>query len=228
MTTLELYFAPSTCARVPLIALEEIGLPYKTRLVRFMMGEHKSADYRKLNPKGKVPTLLIGQQALTENVAILSYLNSQFPESGLLPPCDDETARLEQIADLCFCATTLHPLVTRIRLPSFIAGPANALDVWEKACSDMAEYFQVVENRLQKDPWWYGQSWSVMDAYLNWVFWRVEGAGFNTSPYSAFCEHAAKMKMRPSVIRAMEIEQEATELLRSEGLEFTPPPLPER
>jgi len=35
MLTLTLHFAPDTCARVPLIALEEIGCPYKIEIVAF-------------------------------------------------------------------------------------------------------------------------------------------------------------------------------------------------
>jgi hypothetical protein len=38
MTNITLYFAPDTCARVPMTALEEIGLPFKTELVAFVRG----------------------------------------------------------------------------------------------------------------------------------------------------------------------------------------------
>jgi len=48
-----LYFAPDTCARVPLIALEEIGHPYSLEVVAFMKGQHRSPEYLALNPKGK-------------------------------------------------------------------------------------------------------------------------------------------------------------------------------
>ncbi|MGB9203389.1 MAG: hypothetical protein WCB94_05365 [Terriglobales bacterium] len=47
-----LFTAPNTCARVPTIALEEIGLPFQTRLIRFMRNEHVSESFRAINPKG--------------------------------------------------------------------------------------------------------------------------------------------------------------------------------
>ena len=50
-----LFTAPNTCARVPTIALEEIGLPFQTRLIRFMRNEHTSESFRAINPKGRVP-----------------------------------------------------------------------------------------------------------------------------------------------------------------------------
>jgi len=66
MTALTLYFAPDSCARVPLIALEEIGAPYRIEVVAFMSGQHRSAEYLALNPKGKVPTLVVDGEPLSE------------------------------------------------------------------------------------------------------------------------------------------------------------------
>jgi glutathione S-transferase len=219
-----LFIAPGSCSRVPLISLIETGTPFETTTVRFMKGEHKSPDYKRINPKGKVPALVIDGQALTENVAIISYLNSRFPKAGLLPPTADAMEAARQIADLCFCSATLHPIVTRIRMPGFFAGPDATLGVWQKGCEAMREYFQLVEDRLDGQDWWYGDTWSAMDAYLNWVFWRVEGAKFPVGDYPRFADHARRMAMRPSYSRAMEIEAAATVALEAEGLVFIPPP----
>ena len=45
-------------------------------------------------------------------------------------------------------------------------------------------------------PWWYGDVWSAMDAYLYWVFWRVEGAEFPVKEYPLFYDHARRMETR--------------------------------
>ena len=93
MKNMMLYAAPGSCARVSCIALEEIGLPFEYRPVLFMKGEHKSPEYKKLNPKGKVPCLVIDGEALTENVAILSHLNQRFPDAHLLPAVERSGGR---------------------------------------------------------------------------------------------------------------------------------------
>src|SRR5437868_5644486 len=67
---LRLYFSPGACSRVPMIALEEIGQPFDTRLVAFMKGEHRTAEYLALNPAGKVPLLVADGRPVTQNVAI--------------------------------------------------------------------------------------------------------------------------------------------------------------
>lgn len=223
MSQTRLFMAPGTCARVTAICLEALDEPFETVVIRFMKGEHKSPDYRQLNPKGKVPTLLIDGHALTENVAIVQYLNERHPDSRLLPPAHSAVERADQLADLCFCASTLHPIVTRIRMAPFIAGVDCAGRVWRSACEAMREPFELIERRLDGQAWWYGEDWSAMDAYLYWVFWRVEGAEFDVSSYPSFADHARRMENRPAVQRALAREQEAQQILIEEGLAFTPP-----
>lgn len=226
MTDICLYFAPGSCSRVPLIALLETGADFDTALVRFMKREHKSPAYKQLNPKGKVPLLVVDGEALSENVAILSYLNNLFPAARLLPLVASPIDAARQTADLCFCSATLHPLVTRIRMPGFFAGSEAARSVWEKACDAMREHFQLIEDKLAKGDWWYGEDWSIVDAYLGWVFWRVEGADFPVADYSHFADHAQRLAGRSSVQQAMAIEADANAMLEAEGLAFKPAPLP--
>ena len=218
-----LHMAPYTCARVTAIALEEAGIAFETNLVRFLKGEHKSPEYRRFNPKGKVPALEIEGDVLTENVAILTYLAERFPRARLMPPAHSAAERAHQLADLCFCSATLHPLVTRIRMPMFFAGPDNAVTVKQTAEQAMDEYFQLVEDCLAARPWWYGAEWSAMDGYLYWVFWRVEGAGYDVARFPRFRAHARAMEARPAVQRAIAREEAAQAQLEAEGLAFVPP-----
>lgn len=227
MADILLYIAPGSCSRVPLIALLETGAEFETRTVRFLNGEHKSPAYKQINPKGKVPALVIDGEALTENVAIIGFLDHLFPTAELMPLAASPLEAARQIADLCFVSSTLHPIVTRIRLPQIFATPEATRSVWEKACETMREYFALVEDRLADRPWWFGDRWSAMDAYLNWVFWRVEGAGFPVADYPCFTDHGQRMTARLSFRRAMEIEAAATAMLEAEGLAFRPAALPE-
>jgi glutathione S-transferase len=223
---IQLYMAPGTCARVPMIALEEAGESFETVVIRFLRGEHKSPAYRKLNPKGKVPTLVIDGAVLTENVAILTYLAARYPSASLLPHAESLLDRTTQLADLSYCASTLHPIVTRIRLPQFFAGSDAAFDVWQNACEAMKEPFAMIEARLGSRPWWYGDRWSVLDGYIYWIYWRVAGAGFDVAPYPKYGDHAARMEQRPAVRRALDRETVAQATLEKEGAAFVPPPPP--
>jgi glutathione S-transferase len=215
-----LYMAPGTCARVSAIVLEELELEFESRVIRFMKGEHKSTAYKLINPKGKVPTLIYNGQALTENVAIIVYLNQLHGQ--LLPKTDKALELAKQVADLCFCSSTLHPLVTRIRMPSFFAGESNAKTVQDIAFGAMDEFFHLIDKQLCGQQWWYEDEWSAVDAYLYWCFWRVQGAGYAVEKFPSYCAHAKRMEERPSVIRAVARDNDAVKILESEGLTFVP------
>jgi glutathione S-transferase len=222
-----LFSAPNSSARVPTIALEEIGLPFQTRLIRFMRNEHTSESFRAINPKERVPALLYNGQALTENVAILRFLARRHPHAKLLPSVSSDLDDARQIADLCYCSATLHPIVTRIRIPTFFAEDTTAqAEVWRKAVAAMTMQFTLVERRLSENEWWYGSDWSIMDAYLNWCWFRVTGAGFDPTPFPGFAAHAERITERPSVQRALRREQADEDTLEAEGLLFVPPSPP--
>jgi glutathione S-transferase len=70
-----------------------LGLELEEHVVDFAKGEHKSPAYLAINPNGAVPTLVDGDFALTESRAIMQYLATKKPESGLLPR--DEQARAD-------------------------------------------------------------------------------------------------------------------------------------
>lgn len=214
-----LHFAPGTCARVPLIALEEIGAPFETRLVAFMAGGHRKPDFLAKNPAGKVPVLEFDGAVLTQNSAILPFLAKTFPEANLLPFIGDplEDARLQE--KLAWFSADLHPLVTRIRMPQFLCDLDGApMRVRELAVEAMAFQLRGIEASLGGQPWVLGEEWSLLDAYLFWVWFRITGAGFAEEPFPNIAAHHARMQRRPSVERALAREEAAIEDLEKAGL----------
>jgi len=227
MTKLVLYYAPGTCARVPMITMFEGGIEFEPRLIRFMAGQHRSPDYLEQNPKGKVPLLVADGQPLTENVAILTFLARRFPAAKLLPLDGDPLREAQVLSDLAWCASGLHPLVTRMRFPQFFCElPEARRSVWDIAAADMARNFSLIEARLAEQPWMLGD-WSALDAYVYWVWFRVTGAGFDGTPFPRFADHARRMEERASVRRYLALEREVEAQLEKEGLLFRPPPPPQ-
>jgi glutathione S-transferase len=219
VTTMTLYFAPDSCPRVPLIALEEIGHPYYLEVVALMKGQHRSPEYLALNPKGKVPTLVVDGEPLTENVAILTWLAERFPNANLLPKFEDGLARAGVLGDLAYCASGLHPIVTRLRIPQFFCDtPDGTRRVFEMAEVAMRPNFSLIDARLAKARWWYGERWSIVDAYINWIWFRVSGTAFDGSGFGNLARHDVEMRQRPAVMRALSINSMVSERLAAQGL----------
>lgn len=213
--TYTLYFSPGACSRVVHIALEEIGAPFEMRLVSLAGGDQRQPDYLAVNPKGKVPTLIANGRALTENVAILTWLARRHPDAKLLPMGrgDFEDARI--ISDLAWCSATIHPLINRFSHPAMSCDLRESHQrIKEQARAGLAQNFQLLERRLGDREWFY-DAWSLLDAYVLWCFWRAQGGGFEAGQFLRLKLHQARMAARPSVQRAVAREAETEAQLRT-------------
>jgi glutathione S-transferase len=65
--------------------LEELGVPYEFIKLDMAAGEHRQADFLKINPFGKVPAIVDGDFQLFETGAILLYLDRQYGKTELSP-----------------------------------------------------------------------------------------------------------------------------------------------
>jgi glutathione S-transferase len=67
------------------LALEHKGIPYDFRLLSFDRGDLKTPEFRAVNPRGQVPTIVDDGFALWESMAIVEYLEERYPQQPLLP-----------------------------------------------------------------------------------------------------------------------------------------------
>ncbi|MBB3299822.1 maleylacetoacetate isomerase [Rhizobium sp. BK077] len=101
------YWRSSASYRVR-IALNLLGVDYRTVPINLLEGVHRTPDYLALNPQGLVPTLVINGKTLTQSLAIIEYLAETRPECGLLPP--DIADRLKVRALAYAVAVDIHPI----------------------------------------------------------------------------------------------------------------------
>src|SRR3546814_9011012 len=76
---------PGSCPLASHAAWEEAGLPYEAELIDLTQNAQFSDAYRQKNPWARVPALQIGDDVLTENIAILNHIAELVPEKALLP-----------------------------------------------------------------------------------------------------------------------------------------------
>jgi len=78
------------------LVLEYKGLSYNAKFLSLGRGEHKSPEFLKLNPRGRVPVLRDGDIVLCESVAIIAYLDEICPTPPLFGASSAETAHIWQ------------------------------------------------------------------------------------------------------------------------------------
>jgi glutathione S-transferase len=219
-----LYFAPATCARVALTALEEVGEPFETRLIAFKAGEHRRPDYLAVNPSGKVPALDTGRGIVTQNGSILLYLARAHPDAELLPLTGDPLGDAAAVSALFRLSSDLHPLVTRFVLPGMMLQSDEAApQVRAKAQELLIQQLQPIAAQLAQQRWMLGPDWSIVDTYLAWIWFRIIGAGFDAAAFPKIADLTGRANERASAKRALEHEARAQMELERRGLAFTPP-----
>lgn len=218
MSKFKLFVAPKTCARVATIALEEIGVAFETELVRLTSKQQKSPEYLAVNPRGKVPTLIIDGTPMSENVSILNWLNETYPDANLLPKTNDRVEHYKQVGDISFVSGTVHPFVTRIAMPQKFATTEEAIkQVKQVAIKEVRPYAQLIDDRYSQGTWWYGDQWSIVDAYIFWAWTRMVGEGFPEAEYTNVVDLCKRIQERPSVKKAMEREAVNAAVLEEEA-----------
>ncbi len=77
----------------PLWALEEIGMRYQYREIDLPGGEGRAPWFLALNPAGKVPLWVDGEEVIPESMAICLHLAERAPDCALLPPPGPERSQ---------------------------------------------------------------------------------------------------------------------------------------
>lgn len=78
-----LYGSPRSSAGRCYWTLEEAGVPYTLKEVDMKNKEHKSAEFLKINPMGKVPAMIDGDTTLFESMAINFYIADTYKKELL-------------------------------------------------------------------------------------------------------------------------------------------------
>ncbi|KVU36732.1 maleylacetoacetate isomerase [Burkholderia ubonensis] len=146
------YFRSSASYRVR-IALHLKQLPFDYVPVHLLRdgGQQLKDEYRALSPDSLVPTLVDGDAALQQSLAIVEYLDETHPEPPLLPKAPLDRAYVRSIALQIACE--IHPL-NNLRVLKYLK---HMLQVPEEAKNDWYRHwieagFATLEARLANDP----------------------------------------------------------------------------
>ena len=162
---IELYWGSgSPFAWRVMLTLEVKGLAYESKLLEFSKEDHKSSEYLKLNPRGKVPTLKDGDFALYESLAIMAYLDRKYPDPPIFGRTPQETGQVWQsISETeSYLAVPANKLVTSI---FFGKGLEKTAEI-QAAAATMREELKRVDTALADSRWVVGSQASAADIAL--------------------------------------------------------------
>ncbi|HET9991264.1 MAG TPA: glutathione transferase [Kofleriaceae bacterium] len=153
-----------------LVALEELGKPYKLELLPLPIPAQLGASLAAKAVLPKVPCLVHGDLWLTESSAITEYLAETFPEPRLLPAEPMPRARARQV--MSWLRTSLQPLREERPTTSVFQRPVRT-PLTDKAREHATELIRVAEKLLPVGASHLFGAWSIADADLALALMRL-------------------------------------------------------
>lgn len=203
---LTLYYSPGACSLASHITLEESGAPYEAHPILLSKDENKTESYLKINPRGKVPALRVGDETLTENTAILTYLAKTCPEANLMPK--DALGEARCISMMAWLSNTVHPCFTRVFRPYRYSEDESAHPaIKAMGRTSFFANLEEIDRLLHGKEWQQGAQFTTCDPYAlvfyAWGF-RAEMPVRDLKNYTAWKD---RMLQRPAVRKILEREK---------------------
>jgi glutathione S-transferase len=192
-----LYYAPNACSLVPYVTLTEANAEFEVRTINLHKAQQNSADYLRLNPKHKVPVLVIDGRPLTENVAIQLWIARNFPQARLLPA--DPWHELKAVSILAWCASGLHPYLSRINSTAKVCDLQNTGESVRRLAEKLLhESYWIADDMLAGREYFFDHL-TAADAHFFWCLRRGLQLEVDISKFKNCAAHFERIKSRPSV-----------------------------
>jgi glutathione S-transferase len=200
---LKLYYAPGTCALASHIALTEAGADHTAEKLDMRANQQNSPEYLKLNPKGRVPTLVTDRGVLTETPAILAYIAQTFPQAKLAP-LDDAFAFAQAQAFNSYLCSTVHVAhAHKLRGARWATEETTFADMKRMVPKTVGACFALIERDMLKGPWVMGEQYTICDPYLYTIATWLEGDGVDIAALPKVADHHKRMAERPAVQKVL-------------------------
>ena len=199
---IELFTAPTPNGHKVSIALEELGLPYRVHPVNILGGEQKKPEYLKLNPNGRIPTIVDTEAdnfAVFESGAILIYLAEK---TGKLMP-QDAKGRSRVLQWLMFQMGGIGPMMGQANV-FFRYLPEKIPVAIERYQNESRRLFEVLDRQLADQEWLAGD-YSIADI-AHWAWVRThKWSGVPTEGLDHLKRWSDAMYARPACVKGIEV-----------------------
>ncbi len=197
------YGAPMSTASVTHAVLEELGVPYEKVAIDLKANDQKKAEFLKLNPNGKVPTVVHDGVAIFESAAITIYLGETFgKEKNVWPtgPSRGEAMKWVVWSNVSLGeALSRHQRNTSDRIPK----DQHNAKAGEIGKADVESHLQILDGALAGKQYLVGNSFTLCDCHLaSWAMY-VAMCGFDLAKYPNLSAWAKRCQDRPATKRAL-------------------------
>jgi glutathione S-transferase len=195
---MKLYYSPGACSLSPHIALLEAGLPYDLVKVDLKAKKLENGDdFLKINPKGQVPVLQLGNgELVTEGPVIVQMIADQASAKNLAP-ARDSAERYKLLEWLNFITTELHKNFSPLFQPVI---PDEVKSFFKERIMGKFKY---ADSKLAGQDYLMGKQFTVADGYLFVMLKWAERTGMDLSALKNLMAFKDRVGARPKVQEAL-------------------------
>lgn len=200
--SLTFYYSPMSSATRIHWALEELGIPYEKVKIDIRAGAQKAPEYLKINPNGKVPTIVDDGVPVFESLAILLYLGDKYGVAKKLWPAPGTPAHTHALTWTTWGTVTLGAAVFRVVSNTADRIPAEMRNakVAEVAKKEVGELFAILDRELAGKEYLGGAAFSLLDlAVASMVTFARMVAGIDLSALKNVDAWAQRCTARPGM-----------------------------
>lgn len=196
---MKLYYKSSVCSLAVRIVINELKLNCDYESVDLKSKQTETGiDYLKINPKGSVPALLLNDNnLLTENAVILQYLADHYQAVSLLPPLGD-IKRYRVLEWLNYVATDLHRYCAPLFWSKFTDNDKHNIFM-----PILNGKLSLVENHLNDNRFLMGDTFTLADSYLFVILIWLAKLKMAMTTWPNLASYFIVMKQRQSIQQAL-------------------------
>ena len=127
----------------------------------------QSEDYLQRSPMGKMPSIEVDGQFMSESLAIFTYLERLQPEPAMLPA---DPFAAGKVMELVSHIKLDIELVARRCLPELLFGKPVSEETKEQVRTDLAKGMKAVSRICRCDPYAAGSEFTLADLYAYYSF----------------------------------------------------------
>lgn len=203
---LDLYYYPNNASLAPHLLLAETDANYALKLVDRTSNAQKSEEYLKLNPAGRIPTLVHDDLVLFESPAICVYICELDATSRFMPPLGHSNRPLffQWLTYLNNTPQAEYMLWRYAEKHTTDTQSAEAV----RAAQDLrlADILALLDDELGRKRFLLGDDVSACDHFLFMLALWCERISRPTSSFSNLLRFMRDMSLRPAVRKACDLE----------------------
>jgi len=191
----------------PHFLLNDMALPFELKLVDRKQSAHKSVEYLKLNPLGRIPVLVDGDLVLFEAAAICLHLVDQHPEHNLAPALGTPERALFYKWMMFLTNTVQSDFMIYFYPDRHTTDEDGAASVKAMAEQRLGEWLSYINQELAGHNYLLGDTFSAADYYLLMLCRWCRGLTKPPRSYDHINGYLNRIMKRPAVARVIESEQ---------------------